>query len=190
MIELMSINIVLILLSSLTVLACSILSIATSWKLGLVCVFSGLGPVVAAGITRIYLELRMADASERRFADSAAIASEAILAIRTVCSLAIERTVLNKYTKELDEGISRCIYPLLHTMIWFSLTQTVEQFVLSLGFWWGCSLLGDGHISLYQFFISFLGVYFAGQNAGTIFTYTNSKCIVFRVSLEARILFK
>ncbi|KAL0935775.1 ABC transporter [Colletotrichum truncatum] len=174
MIELMSINIVLILLTIMTILACSCLSIATSWKLGLVGVFAGLSPLLAAGLARIRLQLKMDGNNERRFSASAAIASEAILAIRTVSSLAIERVVLRRYTDELDAATKTSVRPLLHAMLWFSFTQAVEYFVLGLGFWWGCTLLRNGEISLYQFFVSFMGIFYAGQNAGTMFTYTSS----------------
>ncbi|WQF80927.1 Putative Type 1 protein exporter [Colletotrichum destructivum] len=174
MIELMSINIVLIILTILTILACSCLSIATSWKLGLVGVFAGLSPLLAAGFGRIRLQLKMDSDNDRRFSESAAIASEAILAIRTVSSLALERVVLRRYTDRLDAATKTSVRPLLHAMLWFSFTQAVEYFVLGLGFWWGCSLLRDGQISLYQFFVSFMGIFYAGQNAGTMFTYTSS----------------
>ncbi|KAL8335881.1 hypothetical protein RB598_009868 [Gaeumannomyces tritici] len=175
MIELMSINIVLILLTILTILACSCLSIATSWKLGMVGVFAGLSPLLAAGLARIRLQLKMDGDNERRFSASAAIASESILAIRTVSSLAIERVVLQRYTDELNAVTKTSVRPLLHAMLWFSFTQAVEYFVLALGFWWGCTLLRDDEISLYQFFVSFMGIFYAGQNAGTMFTYTSSK---------------
>ncbi|KAL8283018.1 hypothetical protein RB597_010419 [Gaeumannomyces tritici] len=174
MIELMSINIVLILLTILTILACSCLSIATSWKLGMVGVFAGLSPLLAAGLARIRLQLKMDGDNERRFSASAAIASESILAIRTVSSLAIERVVLQRYTDELNAVTKTSVRPLLHAMLWFSFTQAVEYFVLALGFWWGCTLLRDDEISLYQFFVSFMGIFYAGQNAGTMFTYTSS----------------
>lgn len=175
MLELMSVNVVLIVITIITIIACATLSIVTSWKLGLVGVFAGLIPLSLGGYARIRLEMRMDQSNQKRFLESAAIASESILAIRTVSSLAIEGRVLDRYTEGLDQAIRQSILPLFHMMLWFSFTQSVEYFILALGFWWGCTLVKDSQISFYQFFVSFMGVFFAGNLASTLFSYTSSK---------------
>ncbi|KAI8299111.1 Leptomycin B resistance protein pmd1 [Colletotrichum sp. SAR11_240] len=174
MLELMSVNVVLIVITIITIIACATLSIVTSWKLGLVGVFAGLIPLSLGGYARIRLEMRMDQSNQKRFSESAAIASESILAIRTVSSLAIEGRVLDRYTEGLDQAIRQSILPLFHMMLWFSFTQSVEYFILALGFWWGCTLVKDSQISFYQFFVSFMGVFFAGNLASTLFSYTSS----------------
>ncbi|KAF5516641.1 Leptomycin B resistance protein pmd1 [Colletotrichum siamense] len=174
MLELMSVNVVLIVITMITIIACATLSIVTSWKLGLVGVFAGLIPLSLGGYARIRLEMRMDQSNQKRFSESAAIASESILAIRTVSSLAIEGRVLDRYTEGLDQAIRQSILPLFHMMLWFSFTQSVEYFILALGFWWGCTLVKDSQISFYQFFVSFMGVFFAGNLASTLFSYTSS----------------
>lgn len=68
-------------------------------------------------------------------------------------------------------------------MFWFSFAQSIEYFVLGLGFYWGCILINNGEMSLYQFFVSFMGLFFAGQNASTLFTYTSSMVIPLPISL-------
>lgn len=133
--ELMGFNIVLILMSMVTILACSIMAIAISWKLGLVGVFAGIPPMVMAGYVRICVETTMDTDIDIKFSKSASVASETVTAIRTVSSLAIEDSVLDRYTKELDSAISNSRGPLFTMMIFFSLTQSVEFFVLALGFW-------------------------------------------------------
>ncbi|KAK1961592.1 ABC transporter [Colletotrichum sublineola] len=174
MLELMSVNVVLVIITLITIAACATLSIATSWKLGLVGVFAGLIPLTAAGYTRIRLEMQMDQSNQKKFSESAAIASESILAIRTVSSLAIERRILERYTERLDQAIRQSVLPLAQMMLWFSFTQSVEYFILALGFWWGCTLVKNQDISFYQFFVSFMGVFFAGNLASTLFTYTSS----------------
>ncbi|KAJ3962155.1 hypothetical protein N0V92_001077 [Colletotrichum tropicale] len=168
MLELMSVNVVLIVITIITIIA------FTSWKLGLVGVFAGLIPLSLGGYARIRLEMRMDQSNQKRFSESAAIASESILAIRTVSSLAIEGRVLDRYTEGLDQAIRQSILPLFHMMLWFSFTQSVEYFILALGFWWGCTLVKDSQISFYQFFVSFMGVFFAGNLASTLFSHTSS----------------
>lgn len=133
--ELMGYNIALIVMAAINVLASSVLAIVVSWKLGLVGVFAGIPPMLLAGYTRIRVETRMDGEIDKKFSRSSAIASETIMAIRTVSSLAIEKAVLQRYTDELDTAISGSKAPLFHLMIYFSLTQSIEYFILALGFW-------------------------------------------------------
>ncbi|KAH6691451.1 ATP-binding cassette multidrug transport protein [Plectosphaerella plurivora] len=172
--ELMGFNIALMVMAAITVIASSVLSIIVSWKLGLVGVFAGLPPMLLAGYTRIRVETKMDSDIDKRFSQSASIASENITAIRTVSSLAIESTVLQRYTDELDTAIAGSRQPLFHMMLWFSCTQSIEYFILGLGFWWGSKLLSEGQLSFYQFIVSFMAVYFAGQGAGMLFSFASS----------------
>lgn len=173
--ELMGFNIALVFITMISVTASSILAIVVSWRLGLVGVFAGIPPLLVAGYARIRLETRMDDGNSKRFSRSASVASEAVTAIRTVSSLAIEHSVLERYTDELDHAIRQSMLPLFHMMFWFSFTQAIEYFILALGFWYGCKLVSEGSVTFYQFFVSFMGVFFAGQNASQMFAYTTSK---------------
>ena len=133
--ELMGFTIALIIIAGINVLASSTLSIVISWKLGLVGVFAGMPPIVLAGWVRILIETKMNDDVDKRFSRSASIASETVTAIRTVSSLAIEKTVLRRYGAELDAAVRESGAPLSRMMVWFAITQSVEYFVLALGFW-------------------------------------------------------
>ncbi|PKS05475.1 hypothetical protein jhhlp_008852 [Lomentospora prolificans] len=172
--ELMGPTVAIILMSAITIVVASILSIAVSWKLGLVGVLVGLPPMMTSGYARVVLETKMDEEISKRLSASASVASESVLAIRTVSSLAIEGVVLEKYARELDAAISRTVGPMFHMMTWFSLTQSVEYFVLALGFWWGSKLISDGEITFYQFVVSFMGVYFSGQSTALAFSFASS----------------
>jgi ATP-binding cassette, subfamily B (MDR/TAP), member 1 len=173
--ELMGYNVALVLINVFNVTASSILAIVVSWKLGLVGVFAALPPMLSAGYARIRLETRMDSDTSKRFSGSAAIASEAVTAIRTVSSLAIEHSILARYSNELDHAIHESVLPLVHMMFWFSFTQAIEYFILGLGFWWGCKLVSEGEVTFYQFFVSFMGTFFSGQAASQMFGYTSSE---------------
>ena len=134
--ELMGFSIALIVIFIVMIIACGVLSIATSWKLGLVGVCAGIPPMVLAGYIRIRTETKMDHDIDSRFSNSASVASESVNAIRTVSSLAIENTVLQRYTAELDHAISGSRRSLFTMMVFFAFTQSVEYFVLGLGFWY------------------------------------------------------
>ncbi|KAL4886137.1 P-loop containing nucleoside triphosphate hydrolase protein [Aspergillus karnatakaensis] len=172
--ELMGFNVALILIACVSVVACSILAIVHAWKLGLVVVFAGLPPMLLSGYLRIRMEGAMDHKIGKNFSASASIASEAMNAIRTISSLAIEKTVLSRYTTELDSAISSSTRPLLLIMLPFAFTQSVEYCFLALGFWYGCRLVSFGDLSMVNFFIAFLGVYSSGTQASIMFGFSSS----------------
>ena len=110
--ELMGINISLILVSLVNVAACSVLAIAHSWKIGLVVVLGGLPPLIGSGLMKIRSDVKLDKQIAKRQEASATIASEAITAIRTISSLAMEEDVLERYMLELDEAVKGSVRPM------------------------------------------------------------------------------
>ncbi|KAL1792258.1 hypothetical protein ACET3X_010009 [Alternaria dauci] len=172
--ELMGINISFSIISIVSVVACCCISLATSWKVGVLGIFVGLPPLILSGWLRLRLEKHLNTIISNSFSQSASLASEAVLAIRTVSSLAIEEDVLQRYTRALDLAIRESTPHLFHVMIWYALTQAIEQFVLALGFWWGSKLVTTGEISFSQFMVSFMAIFFSGMSAGTLLSFTGS----------------
>ncbi|KAL3460931.1 P-loop containing nucleoside triphosphate hydrolase protein [Aspergillus heterothallicus] len=172
--ELMGFNIALILMAAVSLLSCSLLALAHSWRIGLVVILGGLPPLVGAGLAKIKLDARLDRNISKKYATSSSIASEAVNAIRTVSSLAIEETVLQKYTDELDTAVSASIRPMSTTMICFGLTQCMEYWFQALGIWYGCRLLSLGDVTMYDFLVAFLGVFFSGQTSAQLFQFSTS----------------
>jgi ATP-binding cassette subfamily B (MDR/TAP) protein 1 len=172
--ELMGYNVGLILVAVFNITACSILAIVYSWRLGLVVTFSGLPPLVIAGYLKIRFDAKLDRETSRLLSLSASIASEAINSIRTVSSLAIEKSVLSRYSYQLDSALAGSKRPVFTMMICFAFTQSIEYWFMALGFWYGCYLLSFDKISMYAFFVAFLGVFFSGQSAAQLFQYSTS----------------
>ncbi|KAL1876929.1 hypothetical protein Daus18300_002535 [Diaporthe australafricana] len=172
--ELMGFNIAMISISVLNLAACSILALAYSWKLGLVVVLAGLPPTVSVGFIKIRFDAKLDRDNAKRYSNSAAIASEAVTAIRTVSSLAIETSVLSQYVAELDHAVSESKSPLCQLMIWFALMQAMEYWFMALGFWYGCRLVSSNEVDLGAFLIAFLSVFFAGQASSALFQFSTS----------------
>ncbi|KAF7551907.1 hypothetical protein G7Z17_g4685 [Cylindrodendrum hubeiense] len=172
--ELMGFNIALIFTAVVGVTSCCIVALAYGWKLGVVIIFAGLPPLLASGYARMRMETTMDAKISKRFSMSASIASEAINAIRTVSSLAIENSVLDDYNKELEHAISDSLRPIFLIMLPFAFTQSVEYAFQALGFWYGCRLVSFGELSMVNFFVAFLGVFFSGQQASILFGFAGS----------------
>jgi len=172
--ELMGFTIALMLVATIGVLSCSVLALAYGWRLGVVIVFAGLPPMLLSGYARIRMDAAMDRKISNRFSMSASIASEAINAIRTVSSLAIENSILERYTTELEHAIADSTKPILLIMFPFAFTQSVEYSFQALGFWYGCRLVSFGQLSTVNFFIAFLAVFFSGQQASILFQFSSS----------------
>ncbi|KAL2851196.1 multidrug resistance protein 1, 2, 3 [Aspergillus pseudoustus] len=172
--ELMGYNIGLVLIAALNVVACAVLALVYSWKLGLVVTCAGLTSLVGSGYLKIRLDAKLDRDTSKRYSVSASIASEAVTSIRTISSLAIEHCVLERYTRELDEAIADLKRPLCAIMASFAFTQSAEYWFLALGFWYGCRLLSFGEVTLYAFFVAFLGVFFSAQSASQLFQFSTS----------------
>jgi ATP-binding cassette subfamily B (MDR/TAP) protein 1 len=139
--ELLGFNVGIIIIAMVNIISSSILSIAVGWKLGLTVVAAAMIPMVFCGYLRIRLEFRLDDATTSRFSESAALAGEAVSAIRTVASLAIERVILHKYTDKLAGIERRSIKSLTWTTFWLALTQSLSLLSMALSFWYVSSAL-------------------------------------------------
>jgi ATP-binding cassette subfamily B (MDR/TAP) protein 1 len=172
--DLMGFNLMLICINVVNIVSSSILAIVVGWKLGLVVVFGALPLIVFSGYLRIRLEFKLEDLTGKRFASSAALAAEAVSAIRTVSSLALERQILARYEDRL-RGVARDgIKALVWTMFWYALTQSISFLAMALGFWYGGQLISTGEYTTTQFFTVFIGVIFSGEAAAAFFSYTTS----------------
>ncbi|KAI9713349.1 MAG: hypothetical protein M1828_001442 [Chrysothrix sp. TS-e1954] len=172
--ELLGVNFGLILVNVVTIVSVSALGIAYGWKLGLVCVFAALPPLLLSGYFRISLETKLEEDTSLRFANSAAIASEAVSAIRTVASLTLENEMLRIYQERVDIIAQQAGKALAYTMLWYALTQSINFLAMALGFWYGGQLIAKGEYTSDQFYVVFIAVIFGGESAAAFFQYTTS----------------
>ncbi|KAL1608580.1 hypothetical protein SLS60_003524 [Paraconiothyrium brasiliense] len=174
LLELLGFNVMLIFINVISVLSSCILALAVGWKLGCAVAFGALPLVVFSGYLRIRLEFKLEEQTGKRFGSSAALASEAVSAIRTVSSLALERHVLARYEERLQGVARRSIKSLFWTMFWYSFTQSISFLAMALGFWYGGQLISRGEYDTMQFYTVFIAVIFSGEAAASFFSYTTS----------------
>ncbi|KAL2784757.1 ATP-binding cassette multidrug transport protein [Aspergillus keveii] len=172
--ELLGFNIGIILMAFVNIFSSSILSIAVGWKLGLVVLAGAMIPITFCGYLRIRLEMQLEQSNGDRFAESAALAGEAISAIRTVASLAIEPVILERYTGILSGIARRSIRGLVWTTAWLALTQSLSLLSMALSFWYGGRLLSTGEYSSTRLYIVVMGTILSGEAAASFFMFTTS----------------
>ena len=173
--DLISANVLLIFIVLVNVTASSVVAIVFGWKLGLVVVFGGFPPLIAAGYARMRIEVQLERNTAERFSDSASLASESVIAIKTVASLTLESVVIGEYSNLLRGIVSKSIRSLVWNLWLYSLSQAIEFLIMALGFGYGSKLVSRGEYTVSQFYVIFIGVLFAAQAAGQFFSYTSSK---------------
>ncbi|KAJ4128272.1 hypothetical protein NW768_008560 [Fusarium equiseti] len=172
--ELLSMNLSLIMINLVTVLSSSVLAIAYGYKLGLVLTLAALPVLVGSGYVRIRLEYKFDDDTAGRFAKSSGLASEAVLGIRTVSSLALERAVIERYSNALEGLAKEAIGSLGWKMLFYSFSQSASFLAMALGFWYGGRLVSTGEYTTDQFYVIFIAVVFSGETSAMLFQYTTS----------------
>lgn len=104
MFELMGYNVASVLVADVQLGAPGILAIAHNWNWSVAVALVGPPPMASSAWLKIHSDAKLDWHTSKRYSPSASIASEAVAAIRTVSSLAVERSVLDKYTLELDNA--------------------------------------------------------------------------------------
>jgi ATP-binding cassette subfamily B (MDR/TAP) protein 1 len=174
LLELLAGNLLLIFIVLVNIVSSSVLAIAFGWKLGLVVVLGGVPLLLGSGYVKIRLDQKLENDAGERFAESAALATEAVTSIRTVASLTLESRILQEYRQTLDFIVKRSLRSFFVTLIGYALSQSLDFLIMALGFWYGSRLLASGEYDVKQFFVIFIAVIFGGQAAGQFFGYSTS----------------
>jgi ATP-binding cassette subfamily B (MDR/TAP) protein 1 len=174
LLEFIGINSALLLIVLVMLVSSAVTAIVFGWKLALVAIFTIMIPVVGMGYCRLKMEIRLEEATERLFSDSAATASEAVSAIRTVASLALEQHIIDTYQSQLKNITKRSSKMLLTANLFFAVAQAIEFAAMALALWYGARLLSYGEYSTNQFFTVFIAVVFAAEGSVQMIAYTTS----------------
>ncbi|PHH60177.1 hypothetical protein CDD81_2063 [Ophiocordyceps australis] len=172
--DLLSFNVLLLVINAVNLLSSSILAIVYGWKLGLVLSLGALPLLVASGYVRIRLEGKFEEDTAGRFAQSSGVAAEAVMGIRTISSLALEPRVIERYQETLQGIAQHAIGSLGVKMFFYALSQSISFLVMALGFWYGGQLVSTGEYDNGQFYVIFIAIVYSGEAAALLFQYTTS----------------
>lgn len=165
--ELLGVNMMIMLIGMFTLVGALAISFAYGWKLALValCVTIPLG--VASGYFRVKYELQFNAMNEAVFMESSKFAAEAIGAFRTVSSLVMEDSIINRYRTLLDDHVTAAFKKAQWTTIIFALSDSVSLGCQALIFWYGGQLLMSGEYDVTAFFVTYMAVIQGAESAGT-----------------------
>ena len=109
--------------------------------------------------------------AKKAYEGSASYACEATSAIRTVASLTREEDVFEHYHQSLADQGKKSLVSILKSSALYASSQAFMFLCMALGFWYGGTLIANGELTMFQFFLCFSAVIFGAQSAGTIFSF-------------------
>lgn len=133
--ELVGLNGALPIVSIFSMLGCIAIAFSFGWKLSLVTVFAALPCIFLAAFMRIRYELQFETMNAEVYSGSSQFAAEAIDAFRTVASLTMEDTILDRYSKLLKEQQKTAFRKAWYACLIFAFSDSVELCAMALTFW-------------------------------------------------------
>lgn len=158
-------------LTSITTLVASVaVALAIGWKVALVCM-STIPILLGCGFYRVWIIAKFAQITNSAQRASSAYASEAVMAVRTIASLASEEKMAADYEKQLCDHEKKSNVSIAKSSILYAASQSFSFFCVALAFWYGGQRIADGEYSIFQFFLCFAQVIFGTQSAAMIFSF-------------------
>ncbi|KAF3484449.1 multidrug resistance protein 2 [Arthroderma uncinatum] len=154
------------LISVFNVLGCIAISFAFGWKLTLVAIFSAFPLIIIAMFVRVRYEVQFDKMNAVVFEESSQFASEAIGAFRTVSSLTLEDTIIERYSGLLQHHVRSAFLKARVAALIYAASDSLELPCMALCFWYGGQLLSTHEYDVLQFFVIYIAVVLGGQAAG------------------------
>jgi ATP-binding cassette subfamily B (MDR/TAP) protein 1 len=148
-----------------------IISFYYGWKLSLVSTCVILPATLGAGFVRVRLELKFEEMNAKVFAKSSQFAVEAVSAFRTVTSLILEDTVVNRYDALMTEHVKTATYKSIWWTFAFALSNSIDMACQAFMLWYGGTLLASHEYNLIQYFVIFQAIVQGGMAAGIWFSF-------------------
>ncbi|KAH9866868.1 hypothetical protein IAQ61_007457 [Plenodomus lingam] len=153
-----------------TVLGGLILSLAVGWKLTLV-TMGTIPIIIVAGYLRLKLVGTLEKISRKVHEESAGRVCEEINAVRTVAASCLEDEMCEDYVRSLKSKEKTYLRATLWSSGWYALSEAVPLGCMSLGFWYGATLVMRTEYTTEQFFIVVTAVIFGASSAGLVFAF-------------------
>lgn len=133
--ELLGLNGVVPLIAVFNMMGCVAISFSFGWKLTLVVLFSAMPVIWIAAFVRIRFDLQYEAWNAKVFLESSQFATEAIGAFRTVTSLTMEDSIVNKYSMLLQDQVRKSTRNATYAALVFALSDSIELCAMALTFW-------------------------------------------------------
>lgn len=159
-----------ILMSCTTLIASMAIALAIGWKVALVCM-STIPVLLGCGFYRVWMIAKFAQRSHQAQRVASAFASEAVMSVRTIASLASERQTADEYERQLRDQEHKSFVSISKSSVPYAASQSFSFFCVALAFWYGGQRIADREYTIFQFFLCFAEIIFGAQSAGMVFSF-------------------
>lgn len=147
-----------------------ILAHIIAWKIALV-LLACVPIIFMCGFLRIRVQAKFAARHAKAFADSVAIAIEAVDSIRIINAFSLQKDAANTFLRSLRRPYKAALKSILYGNFWLALSFSIANCVYALAYWWGAKQTANGMYTQTQFFIVLMALLVAAQASGRIFSF-------------------
>ncbi|PLB49976.1 P-loop containing nucleoside triphosphate hydrolase protein [Aspergillus steynii IBT 23096] len=164
--EMMGVNIAQVGISVFNIIGGLIMALVYSWKLALVSLCAVSPLCVFSGYIRFRYEVQFESMNDAVFAESSQFASEAIGAFRTVTSLTLEESILDRFEKLCHGHVASAYKKARWVSIVLGFSESTNLGCQALIFYYGGRLLTHGEIDTMAFFVCLMAIMNAAEGFG------------------------
>lgn len=146
-----------------------VLAHVIAWKIALV-LLACVPVLLMSGFLRIRVQAKFAARHAKAFADSVAIAIEAVDSIRIISVFSLQKDAANTFLRSLRGPYKATLKSILFGNFYLALSFSIGNCVYALAYWWGAKQTANGTYTQTQFFIVLTALLFAAQSSGQIFS--------------------
>ncbi|RAH79109.1 P-loop containing nucleoside triphosphate hydrolase protein [Aspergillus japonicus CBS 114.51] len=164
--EMMGINIAQLAIALFNIVGGLIIALAYGWKLALVSMCAVAPLCVFSGYIRFRYELQFENMNDAVFAESSQFASEAIGAFRTVTSLTLEQSILDRFERLSQGHVTAAYKKARWVSIILGFSESTNLGCQALIFYYGGHLFLGGEIGTVAFFVCLMAIMNAAEGFG------------------------
>lgn len=140
-----------------------------AWKIAVV-LLACVPVLLTSGFLRIRVQAKFAARHAKAFADSVALAIEAVDSIRIISAFTLQVDAANTFLRSLSGPYKATLRSIFIGNFFLALSFSIGNCVYALAYWWGAKQTSNGTYSQTQFFIVLTALLFAAQSSGQIFS--------------------
>lgn len=146
-----------------------VLAHVVAWKISLV-LMACVPVLFMSGFLRARVQAKFAARHAKAFANSVAIAIEAVDSIRVISAFSLQRDAANTFQRSLRGPYKSTLKSIVYGNFCLALSFSIGNCVYALAYWWGAKRTADGTYTQTQFFIVLMALLVAAQSSGQFFS--------------------
>lgn len=164
--EMMGTNIAQVWIAVFNVIGGLIIALSYNWKLALVSLCAVTPVCIFSGYVRCRYELQFESMNDAVFAESSQFASEAIGAFRTVTSLTLENSIVDRFERLCHGHVVSAYKKARWVSIILGFSESTNLGCQALIFYYGGLLLTHGELGIMGFFVCLIAIMNAAEGFG------------------------